>query len=191
MMDIRCVIFDLGGVLIELSGPPVSTSNSGMSEDEIWRHWLRSSAVRDYESGKCDHHEFGTRLKREFRLEITIDQLIEDFIQWPVGFYPESENIVQQLTGSTQLACLSNTNELHWQRFSGESDIYKSLDHVFLSHQMGLLKPDQEIYQTVQKQLGLLPDQLLFLDDNQINVDAASARGWQAVRTRGPAEVIN
>ena len=188
-VDIQCVIFDLGGVLIELDGPPVSPHKTNLSEAAIWERWLRSNAVRKFESGACDHHEFADQLIDEFGLEIPKHQLLEDFEQWPIGFFPESEAMIQTLVGKTKLACLSNTNDLHWRRFKSESPIYDQMDHLFFSFEMGLMKPDPEIFESVQTELDIPPYQLLFLDDNQMNVDAARARGWHSEATRGPSEV--
>ena len=188
-LDIQCVVFDLGGVLIELDGPPVSPEHTPMTEIEIWQHWLKSSAVRDFESGACDHHEFADQLINEFRLNQSRSQFLKNFEQWPLGFYPESLGIVEALYGKTQIACLSNTNDLHWQRFKAESPIYDMMDHLLFSFEMGLIKPDPEMFHAAQERLGLPANRLLFLDDNQTNVDAAKAHGWHASTTKGPAEV--
>ena len=187
--DIQCVVFDLGGVLVELDGPPVSPEQTDLSEAEIWELWLRSKAVRRFESGACDHVEFANHLIQEFGLQVLPDRLLEEFEQWPIGFYPESASIIEKLHGTIGLACLSNTNDLHWQRFKSESPIYDLMDHLFFSFELGIMKPDREIYEAVQTKLALQPYQILFLDDNQMNVEAARALGWHSEATRGPSEV--
>ncbi len=187
--DIRCVIFDLGGVLIELDGPPISPSNTTLNEEQIWQHWLKSKAVRRFESGQCDHREFADGLIQEFGLDILPAQLLEEFESWPVGFYPESDGTIQDLLGTVEIACLSNTNAIHAGRFQSEGAVYSHFDRIFFSHEMGLLKPDPSIYRAVQEVLAIPPEQILFLDDNQMNVDTARDQQWQAERTRGPLEV--
>ena len=50
----------------------------------------------------------------------------------------------------------------------------------FISCEMKLLKPTQECYREVQRRIGLPAGEILFIDDNQANVDAALQAGWQA-----------
>jgi putative hydrolase of the HAD superfamily len=61
-------------------------------------------------------------------------------------------------------------------------------DRMFLSYRMGMVKPDLEIYHAMIKALDLPPSRILFLDDNQINVDAAIEAGITAHRVRGVSE---
>jgi putative hydrolase of the HAD superfamily len=53
---------------------------------------------------------------------------------------------------------------------------------------MGVLKPDQEAFQYVLQATGISPERILFLDDNQLNVDGAISAGLQAYRTQGVVE---
>lgn len=188
--NIECVLFDLGGVLIELNGPPVSPANTDLSEADIWHRWLKSKAVRRFESGKCTQDEFAAQLIEEFELSISKQQLLSEFHAWPLGFFPEAEGIIAGLQNRVQIGCLSNTNDLHWERFQAESSIYDQLDHQFISFKMGLLKPDPNIFHAVQAELGFEPEQVLFLDDNLLNVETAQQQGWRAVQTKGPSEVL-
>jgi HAD superfamily hydrolase (TIGR01509 family) len=67
--------------------------------------------------------------------------------------------------------------------------VYDLFDHRFLSHELGLVKPDREIFEHVLARLGCPADRVLFLDDNLINVEGARAAGLHAERARGLAEV--
>lgn len=188
--DFDWLVFDLGGVLIELDGPPISPSASSMAEREIWDTWLESKAVRNYESGLCDRTQFASSLIAEFRLSCSEEALLEMFRAWPVGFYAEVETLMQNLSGRVKLACLSNTNELHWQRFSEESEIFDYFDEVFLSFEMGLMKPDREIFSAAEKTMKAKPGRVLYLDDNETIIQAARACGWNAHHSQGFDEVI-
>ncbi len=189
--EIQCVIFDLGGVLIELDGPPVSPENNKLEGDAIWNQWLHSPAVREYESGRCDREAFAEQIIVEMQLQDSAEAFLHYFEHWPTGFYPESQQILEKLSSQVKLACLSNTNELHWQRFSKQSSIFNLFDMTFMSFEVGLMKPDLAIFDSASRRIELPHDTLLFLDDNQMNVDAARASGWHAEKTRGPAEVIS
>jgi putative hydrolase of the HAD superfamily len=61
----------------------------------------------------------------------------------------------------------------------------KAFDHHFASHLTGKIKPDEEAFRHVTWALGCATDEVLFLDDNQMNVDAAKKCGMQAYRVKG------
>jgi putative hydrolase of the HAD superfamily len=63
------------------------------------------------------------------------------------------------------------------------------LHRYYLSHEIGHLKPTRAAFEHVLADLGCAPARVVFLDDNQLNVDAAQAMGIQAYRTVGIAEV--
>lgn len=186
MASIQCVLFDLGGVLIELDGPPVSPLASRLSEAEIWQQWLESTAVREYESGRCDHYAFAAALIGEMQLELTEVEFIEQFQRWPKGVYAGAEELLESLKPTVHLACLSNTNALHWQRFDQDSRLPRLFDTVLASFKTGRMKPDAATYHHAVEVLGFEAADILFLDDNEANVTAARKIGLQAELTRGP-----
>ena len=188
MTSIKCVLFDLGGVLIELDGPPLSPSASRLSERDIWQGWLNSVAVRRYESGLCDIEEFATTLIREMDLELSTAQLISQFEQWPKGLYQGALEILEGLKPGVHLACLSNTNELHWRRFDHQGRLTSIFDTILTSFETGMMKPDAEAYQHAIKTTGFEPAEILFLDDNELNISAARDNGIRAELTRGPSQ---
>jgi len=87
------------------------------------------------------------------------------------------------------LACLSNTNSVHWPHVRDTLGLSGLLHRYYLSHEIGHLKPAHAAFAHVLADLGCPPSCIVFLDDNQLNVDAAQAVGIQAYRTVGIAEV--
>jgi glucose-1-phosphatase len=185
------ILFDLGGVLIELAGVDrmLELCNHAFSTDELWARWLASEGVRQFETGRTGADVFGAAMLQEFGLSITAAQFLEEFTVWPKGVFPGSVELLEQLAASYQLACLSNTNALHWPRVCDEMGLARCFKHTFASHLVGMLKPDLEIFQHVVEQLGCPPDRILFLDDNQLNVAGARTTGMVARRVAGLAEV--
>lgn len=188
-MDIEVILFDLGGVLIELGGVDAMMASSGLDEAELWRRWLASPAVRDFESGRSDPADFSHAMIEEFELDTSPDEFIEAFTNWPRGPFAGAVALLESLRGSYHLACLSNTNHLHWARFERETRLLDALDSRFASHQIGRMKPDPAIYEYAIDALSIPPGKILFLDDNQVNVDAANAAGMNGVLARGIEDV--
>ncbi len=84
---------------------------------------------------------------------------------------------------------LSNTNEPHvaWIK-SHFPDVFPCFDLQVLSNEVGLEKPEAEIYRYVESRLGGSPHELVFVDDLEPNVAAARACGWQGVVFAGVAD---
>jgi putative hydrolase of the HAD superfamily len=185
------ILFDLGGVLIELAGIDrmLELCGHAFSTDELWARWLASAGVREFVTGRADAAAFGAAMLAEFGLSITAAQFLEEFTIWPKGVFPGSFELLEQLAASYRLACLSNTNALHWPRVCGEMGLERYFQKSFASHRVGMLKPDLEIFQHVTEQLGCPSARILFLDDNQLNVAAARTAGMVARRVAGLAEV--
>ena len=72
-----------------------------------------------------------------------------------------------------------------------EMKLAAHLDHHFASHLIGKIKPDADCFEHVLQSLQLKPAQVLFYDDNVINVEAAQALGIQAVEARGISGVMS
>jgi HAD superfamily hydrolase (TIGR01509 family) len=188
--DIRVVLFDVGGVLVELGG--VETMREWLGEtvtiDELWRMWLQSASVRQFETGKIDALQFALDVTSEFGLAIEPERFLESFAGWPTGLYPGALEMLALIPRSYQRAVLSNSNVLHWPRVSGEMGLSSAFDRHFVSHLTGLIKPDSDAFDHVAKSLGCMPGEVLFLDDNSLNTEAAKSFGMHAIRVQGAAE---
>ena len=93
--------------------------------------------------------------------------------------------MVRGLAGSVTPACLSNTNELHWNEQQDAAAVRELFVRRFLSHEIGLVKPDREIFDHVVTALGCRSSEILFLDDNLLNVQGAEGVGLDAHRVWG------
>jgi putative hydrolase of the HAD superfamily len=182
------ILFDLGGVLIELGGLPIRMQGAGVpTDEEDWRRWLTSPSVRRFESGRSTPEEFGRAMVEELDMEVEPDAFLKAFRDWPKGFFPGAEDLLQRLSGRYRVACLSNCNPLHWRRFHEELRLADLFDHRFGSHLIGSLKPDHEVFEHVIGELRCPPERVVFLDDNQVSVDAARQAGLSAHRALGVA----
>ena len=183
------VVFDLGGVLADFGGVGPMRRLAGLdSDEELWRRWLSCEHVRRFERGGCSAADFAAGLVDEWSLDVEPGQFLADFSTWLVGPYDGALALVEAARERAVVACLSNTNAVHWDAGAARWPLLDAFDHTFLSFRLGLVKPDREIFERVVAELAVGPAQVLFLDDNQINVDGAVAAGFRAERVRGPAE---
>lgn len=82
------------------------------------------------------------------------------------------------------LACLSNTNILHWNNIEGKEIFDRYFYIKFLSFEMGFIKPQKEIYQAVLKTLQCKAHEIMYFDDSKKNIDAALNLGYNAVHVK-------
>ncbi len=183
------VLFDLGGVLIELGGVGSLQELAGMaSEEDVWHRWLASPWVRRFEKGECSAEEFSIGIVSEWELAIPPGRFLEIFRDWPIGPFPGSEDLLSEVQRSVPIGCLSNTNALHWEHQTSRWPMLGTFNIRFLSFELGVVKPDAAIFEAVADRLPVSRDRVLFLDDVALNSDAARSSGFLAEQVRGVGE---
>src|SRR5438552_2818077 len=131
----KVILFDLGGVLIENNGRAALTAllPKPMAAAEIWLRWLESPSVRDFERGLVSEQHFGSAFVKEWGLSLDPATFIDEFATWPVGLFAGAKELLHGLKARHHIACLSNTNVVHWKRFA---DLHAILDTCLVSHEM-------------------------------------------------------
>lgn len=185
---VRAVLFDMGGVLVELGSLDELLGLSADSGKEFWESWLTSDAVRKYERGLTDTATFAEHLVEEFQLTLSADEFVERFRQFPRGLFPGAVELVAGLPSGLITGILSNTNELHWENQISADVIKRLCQRSYLSYELHMVKPDLDLFEHIIADLGLPADQILFIDDNQINVDGARTAGLYAEVAQGVGE---
>jgi putative hydrolase of the HAD superfamily len=188
---IKVILFDLGGVLVELTGVPVMLkwTNHRYDDETLWEAWLNSPAVRSFEKGYSTAEQFADELTREMDLPVGKDEFIQRFKEWPKGLFPGVSSLMESLKSKYTLACLSNSNVLHWPILMKDMGLEKMFQYHFASHLMHKLKPDRESFEFVLQHIGCKASSVLFLDDNDINVKSAKKIGMVAYRVEGPGDI--
>jgi glucose-1-phosphatase len=184
------VLFDVGGVLVELAG--VATILEWVADRwtpaEVWHKWLHSPAVRAFETGRTDATTFAADLLRELELGVAPALFLDSFAGWPTGLYPGTRELIARIPSHVTRALLSNSNALHWPRVENEFGLGALFEHRFVSHLTGRIKPDRDAFEHVVSSLGCDAGSIFFLDDNLLNVEAARDAGMQGAHVRGIVE---
>jgi HAD superfamily hydrolase (TIGR01509 family) len=183
------VLFDLGGVLIEFGGVDSMKELAGIeSDEEVWQRSLRCPWVRDFERGRCSPDDFAAGVIDDWGLSVNVATFLDAFRSWPREPMSAADTLVRSVRRTVPVGCLSNTNTLHWNDHAARWSIRDAFEFRFLSFEMGLIKPDREMFDRVSELLPVPPHRVLFLDDNTLNVDGAVAAGFRAVRIAGVDE---
>jgi putative hydrolase of the HAD superfamily len=186
---IEIVLFDLGGVLLEVGGVAPMRELSGIDTDEeLWARWLGCPWVQQLEAGRCTPDEFAAGVVADWELRVTPADFLATFGAWANHPFPGALELVAETGDAARIGCLSNTNAFQWDAHFGALPLIDAFEFRFLSFELGLVKPDPAIFEAVAAGLPASPDRVLFLDDNAVNVDAAVAFGFASRHVRGIGE---
>jgi putative hydrolase of the HAD superfamily len=185
------LLFDLGGVLIEVSTATLrEIGGRDKSDVELWETWLTCPVVEEYESGRIGNAEFAAGVLKTFRSAMPAEEFLRSFASWPIGFYPGMTELLRRLRHHFKLAYLTNSNPLHYPRFQKEWQLDSYFDYHFASYKLGCVKPQRRIFELVLQTLPYKAKDIFFVDDNRLNVEAARSLGIEAAIARGPAELL-
>jgi len=180
----QVVLLDMGGVLLDLHDPRTAFGLA-MQQDEFMEKWLLSPSVRKFERGCVTTSRFASEIVEEFALPYSPEEFIRRLNSWPDALFDGVPELLESIGHQHRIALLSNTNEVHWNRDDIAGRLAPLLDKVFLSHQTRHLKPERAAFEDVLQHYGVDAGDILFFDDNPINIDAARSCGMQAWLTLG------
>ena len=186
---IAAIITDLGGVLIAVNHRSMLAEfarHSSLSAEEIGKSFdPRVLSGHEVELGKglITPHRFYELVAKQLKLS---GLSFEEFKRIYSGLFSRKEDtlaIMRVLCKKYPVAMLSNTNEVHYKRWSKvlgrDMKLFKEL---VLSFQVGYAKPQPQIYLEAARRLGLEPQQCVYIDDVQEYVDAAEMVGMRGIR---------
>lgn len=188
LMTYRAIVFDMGGVLVELGPLTEILGDDPLAPEEFWNRWLRSPAVRDFERGRCSPDEFGERIVVELGLSFDGPEMVRRFAQWPKGLFAGAQALIEDLPDHLEIGVLSNTNALHWNGQKQHTEVQALFSRTYLSYMLDMVKPDREVFDHIIADLGCAAGDVVYFDDNQMNVDAAVAAGLTASLARSPED---
>ena len=189
--DIQVVMFDLGGVLVELGDSPFPKAWFSHGHRFELSDWFKSDIALSFERGITTPIEFAQAIKNDLRLCASVEEIIEEFTKWPIGLYSGVSELLHSLSQSYTLAILTNTNQLHWPRIIGEFDLTSHCKHIFASHIMNVAKPEAAAFEYAIKSMNIPPGSMLFFDDNSENTTAAKELGIRAYTVKGQKELMH
>jgi glucose-1-phosphatase len=163
--------------------------NCAPSSEPMLLGWLTSTAAKAFEKGEISAVQFADEIVNALKLPFSQREVLEQFTFWPKELFPGTKALLGRILPQYSLAIFSNTNELHWPRLMTEMGLEGCFDHYFASFKIGMAKPDLSAFRYVINALSREPSEILFLDDSQMNVDAARCVGLKAERVRGIGQV--
>jgi putative hydrolase of the HAD superfamily len=190
MAPVKNIIFDLGGVLLNLDVAQTRDAfiKLGLTQiDDLFRIGHAASFFKDYEVGTISDDEFVEKARQLSLPGTSNDQVIAAWNVMLLDFPAERVQFLNQLKNKYRLFLFSNTNAIHLRAFhKSYQDVYGSaMDELFekayYSHMINHRKPDVAAYEYVIKDSDLDAGETLFIDDALVNVEGARLAGLQAI----------
>jgi putative hydrolase of the HAD superfamily len=181
MQKIKNIIFDLGGVLLDIDyqAPVLAFEQLGYQGFE---NMYSQTGVNDLfgklETGNISEALFLEELQKMNAATISIEQLTRAWNAIIGEWRLQSLAYVKELKKQYHLYLLSNTNTIHYQAFhrsleraTGNSDLESYFNKAYYSHEIHLRKPDKDVYEFVLADAGMKREETLFVDDSLVNID--------------------
>jgi glucose-1-phosphatase len=187
--NIEFLIFDLGNVIIDIDYDFSINELKRLlpiEKHSLTEDFFTSNFHKDFEKGLISPEQFRNEIRKLYG-ENWADEQIDHIWNSLLREIPQERiDLIKFLKKNYRTAVLSNTNQIHVEKFdeilqqnTSEKSLFELFDVVFLSHEMGLAKPDVAIYETVLKKISISPDKVLFFDDLAANLEGAKKTGIQ------------
>jgi len=179
-------IFDLGNVIVDIDFNRALGVWSDLGRVPLallQKEFQMGEAFEQHERGEISDEAFAAALCDELGMALSFEQFTAGWQAIFVGVRPDALLIMQKLRAQgDRVVILSNTNRLHCEFWPTQyPEVKKAADAIYLSQEMGMRKPEPDIFLKVLQQEGFSADQAVFFDDNQANIDAAAALGINSV----------
>jgi putative hydrolase of the HAD superfamily len=193
--DYEAIIFDLGGVIINLDYERTikAFEEMGLSDfRSIYTQLSQSNLFDEYETGRISSQHFINKLLPYLPSGTTPNQVVAAWNAMILDVPLQKLQLLDSLRRTHKVFLLSNTNEIHMQKvrraWSRETDraMESFFDHIYLSYEVGMRKPDVTIFRHVCEEQQLNEKATLFIDDSPQHTEGAKMTGLHTIHLTDP-----
>lgn len=187
MSQFKNIIFDLGGVILNIDYlATIRTFESlGLKNaDEKFSQAKQGLIFDKLDKGEISGYEFIKELRTYFEHPVSASEISDAWNVMLLDLPKERLKLLETLKENYSLFLLSNTNEIHipeYHKYLQKTYGFHDLSHIFskqyYSFEMGMRKPDVEIFEFVTHDQNLVPHETLFIDDSVQHLEGAKKAG--------------
>lgn len=180
------LIVDFGGVLIDLDRQRCLKNFKELGLPDV-EHTLdiyhQQDFFQQYEKGLISSADFRNVIREKIGRDVADARIDAAWNSFLVSIPTYKLDLLLALRKDYVVYLLSNTNEIHWEWSCEHAFPYKAFrvedyfEHIFLSYEMKMAKPDEEIFRKVLDDAGLDPKETFFIDDSEANCLTARSLG--------------
>lgn len=195
----KFVIFDWGGVveshednlkdLKQARIRMIKKYNDTLSDEEILNKWVNKTTNNisiGATNSESDIKDWVYLIQKNMNIDVPFEEFKRTYEKEfeSVPYYKNVVEYVHSLKKKCNIAILSNLMAFDKVRINKQYNLSK-FDKVYLSFEIGMRKPNKEIYEYVQNDLEINPQDILFIDDDEDNIMVAQACGWNTCQVFG------
>ena len=200
--SVKNLIFDLGGVILDLSVDHTLQSFAKLSrlpKEKVQDLYVSTPGFLEYEKGLIDDDTFRGFVRQTFSIQADDASLDECWNAMLRGIPTVKLELLLRLQNEFRVFLLSNTNAIHLEYINGhmlpkngkENSLDRYFHKAYYSHRMKKRKPDAEIFEQVLEENNLMPEETLFLDDYAVNIEGAKALGIKTIHVTSPQLILD
>jgi putative hydrolase of the HAD superfamily len=187
------VVFDLGKVLVDFDySIAVSriAARGRLTPSEVEHFFFHSPLLVDYESGRLTRQEFFERSRQATGFQGRQEEFGEFFADIFTEIAPMIELHAELRRRGFKTFIFSNTNDLAVEHIGRNFPFFRNFDGYIYSYEVGAMKPEAKIYESLEKLTGRRGPEIIYLDDRSENVAAGAERGWRAILHEAPEKSL-
>ncbi|MFT3979278.1 MAG: HAD family phosphatase [Ferruginibacter sp.] len=189
MAQLKNILFDLGGVLLDIdyNKTKLSFEELGFNRfDEMYTQYSADMLFSDLETGHISPGHFYDYLVKKAEGKINAPEIERAWNAMLLDFRLSSIRFLDSLAKHYKLYLLSNTNAIHKKAFAGnfrqqtgKAQLDDCFTKAYYSQETGFRKPNADIFEFVLKDAGIQAGETLFIDDSYNNIETARKLGFQ------------
>jgi FMN phosphatase YigB (HAD superfamily) len=188
-MTPRVVVFDLGKVLVDFDYSIAArkiAAGGGITPQEVQEIIDHSPLLFSYETGKINKGQFFKEVCAVTGFRGDLEEFSRSFSDIFVPIEPMVELHARLRRQGIPTFIFSNTNELAVGHIRRSFPFFSKFDGYIFSYEQGAMKPEERIYEVVERITASSGRQILYLDDRFENAEAGARRGWQVIQHESP-----
>lgn len=200
--SVKNLIFDLGGVIIDLSVDQTMeefSSLSGIQKEKVNQIYTSAPGFEAYEKGLVSDHDFRAFVRDTFAIQSSDLEIDRCWNAMLLGLPLNKLELLLSLKEKYNVFLLSNTNNIHIKyvnevmlpAINQDTTLDHYVHRAYYSHIMKKRKPDAGIFEQVLDENSLPTDLTLFLDDNADNIEAAKRLGIKTAHVQSPNFILD
>ncbi len=199
-MKFKAVIFDFGNVIINIEFQRIYQTFAKFTSKSpayIEKKITEDQIFRRYESGQFTDEEFREVIRQTLGFPLSDNEVDTAWNAILLDIPSDRIDLIHNIRQKYPVYLLSNTNNIHitasnnyLKKAHGINNLNLLFDKLYLSYEMGLWKPDAEIYREVLRANKLHPNEVIFFDDNHHNIESAKAIGMQTILVEPPTSIV-
>jgi len=194
LKGIRHIIFDLGGVILNIDYKLSAEAFKKLGAndfDELYSQAKQSELFDRLETGRISPNDFRNEVRRIFEATWSDTEIDSAWNAMLLDLPPTRIELLQELKKRYKIYLLSNTNQIHYDQYGrmlrerfGLNDLSEVFDKAYYSHEVGMRKPDAEVFEFVLNANAAEANETLFIDDSIQHIEGAKRIGLETYHLR-------